>query len=294
MKEGSLEQFVQRIERKNFKSPKSVAMEITHRCNLRCKFCYMAGLRKPEPDMPIKKLFNIINQLEETGCLDLTLLGGEPLIRDDFVELYKYIKKKGLLVVILTNGTLITSEIANCFKGYPPTHLRISIYAGSNEGYEKISGSKGIFSKLEESLKILKKEGVKFVLQALITKLNYNEFSKIKRFAADLEVPFWSKTFITGGINRDLSPLSYAIGKEEREKLLERYKGYTCVEWENKVTKRLKEKLCSGTLYISNSGELLACSVVRDRFNYAIKKNNLKTLLEKRLTEDIRIDCPCA
>ncbi|GAI49460.1 unnamed protein product, partial [marine sediment metagenome] len=66
-----------------------------------------------EKELTCKEIFSIFDQIAEAGCLWLLLTGGDPLLRQDFLEIYTYAKKKGFLISLFTNGTLITPRIAD-------------------------------------------------------------------------------------------------------------------------------------------------------------------------------------
>lgn len=293
MREDNLKNLIKRIvEKSNLFLPYSVMFEITQRCNLNCKFCYLGNLKNTESDMPIEKVFNLIDQLEEVGCMEVILLGGEPLIRRDFPEIYKYIKKKGMLVTIWTNGTLISPKVADLFKKYPPHHLRISIYAASKQGYEKIADNGNAFNLLKRGMRLLKKRGIYFTLRSLITKLNLDEFEKMKEFAESQEVRFWARTCITSTAKRDFNPKKFKITPEQQDALAKYSERLIPLKWEKESQSRLRTKGCNGCLYIANNAHLLACVLYRKKYNYNLEKMSLKEALEKRLSSRIRLKCP--
>ena len=75
----------------------------------------------------------------DQGCLLITLTGGEVFLRKDFIEIYKYIKLKGMLVTIFTNISLLTDDIINIFKLYPPIKISISLYGTNNTEYDEFT-----------------------------------------------------------------------------------------------------------------------------------------------------------
>ncbi len=90
--------------------------ELTCRCNLRCVMCYTDPFNTPEKirqELTYPEITRILDELQEAGCVELCLTGGEPLARKDFLDIYSYAKGKGFLLTVFTNGTLITPEIAD-------------------------------------------------------------------------------------------------------------------------------------------------------------------------------------
>jgi MoaA/NifB/PqqE/SkfB family radical SAM enzyme len=291
MKEITFDSFTNRLLKKsNF--PYSVMFEITQRCNLRCKFCYLGSQINSVSDISLKEIYRIVDELKELGCMEITLLGGEPLIRKDLAEIYQYIKKKGILVKIWTNGTLLTSQIVKLFKKHPPSHLRISLYAGSAEGYRKISGNGGAFEKIKKGALLLKKNNVYFTFRTLLTKLNWDEFIKMKEFADYLRVEWGVKSYIHSTRKREFRAEIFKITPEQQAILME-YKGIgPILREEEKEMRRLKTQGCEGCLHISNEGYLLACPIYSRWYRYDLRKKNLQQVWEERSRRNIRIKCP--
>ena len=103
--------------------PLSGSLELTFRCNLRCVHCYLDGQHTPSPEqheLTTSEITDIIDQIVAEGCLWLLLTGGEPLVRPDWKEIYLYAKRKGLIITLFTNGTLLTPEDADFLAEWRP------------------------------------------------------------------------------------------------------------------------------------------------------------------------------
>lgn len=291
MQEQSFGSLIRRVSGKSdLPLPSAAMLEITERCNLRCKFCYMGNSRIPAYDISIEKAFNLIDQLEKAGCMEIILTGGEPLLRKDFLKIYKYIKNKGILISIFTNGTLITQELADYFKDFPPKYVRISLYAGSNEGYKRISGCDfKAFDRIVKAAKLLKYRNINFWFRSVITKLNINEVENMKRLADDLDVYFRIRTHITENVDRNNALHQLKIDSEQRNRLKKFPELYKWVKDDERLA---KYKECNGCLYISNKGELLICPVIRDKECYNLDMCNFQKLWRKRITDRVIVTCP--
>ena len=96
--------------------PISGSLEVTMRCNLRCQHCYIPIEQRAshkDQELSQEEIERILDQISDAGCLWLLLTGGEPLLRRDFLDIYIYAKRKGLILTLFTNGTLITPRIAD-------------------------------------------------------------------------------------------------------------------------------------------------------------------------------------
>lgn len=292
--ESLLEIFKQRNnngERRKFLAGEYVILEITQRCNLNCKFCYLGNELNSAPDIPKEALYEIIDTLEELGCLSIILLGGEPLIRSDFLEIYEYIKRKGIFITILTNGTLIDQKIVKFWKKYPPHNVRVSIYATSSKSYEKIADGKNIFERIISSLDLLKSYQINFSLWSLINKLNYNELPKMVELAKRYNTKLSLRTIIRRSIRGDNLPEVFSISSKQRARIkkIKEFKN----EIEGFEEKRLKNKICYGCYFISNKMELLSCDIMREKFAFDLNRVELKEAFEKRFNQKIILRCPC-
>jgi MoaA/NifB/PqqE/SkfB family radical SAM enzyme len=96
--------------------PLSGMFELTERCNLNCVHCYVnqpASSRVARArELTTDQVKRILDQAADAGCLFLTLTGGEPLLRPDFIEIYLHARKRGILASIFTNGTHV--DTADC------------------------------------------------------------------------------------------------------------------------------------------------------------------------------------
>jgi len=110
----------------------SFDFEITARCNNNCRHCYI-NLPATEKnaineELPLVKIQEIVDEAVSLGALWCLISGGEPLLRDDFPDIYQYMKKKGLLVSVFTNASLLTQDHIHLFKQYPPRDIEVTVY----------------------------------------------------------------------------------------------------------------------------------------------------------------------
>ena len=87
--------------------------ELTHRCNLRCQHCYIVRNNK-KAELTYKEICRVIDEVRKEGCLWLCLTGGEPLLREDFLDIYSYAYKKGFIITIFTNLRVPSSILYLC------------------------------------------------------------------------------------------------------------------------------------------------------------------------------------
>jgi len=164
----------------------SFTLELTARCNNNCRHCYInlppndAGAR--EQELSTDQIMAIADQAIALGAVWCNITGGEPLLRPDFTEIYLGLKKKGLLVSVMTNATLIREEHVELFRRYPPRDIEITVYGVTQETYEAVSRVPGSFDVFMRGLTLLQDAGVKIRLKSMAIRSNLHETDKIAEF----------------------------------------------------------------------------------------------------------------
>lgn len=180
-----------RAEAREMGTPAFGTFELTPLCNFNCKMCYVH--LSPERMIQIGRLrtaaewIDMADQAQRMGMVGVTLTGGEVLTRPDFREIYTGITDLGLIVSILSNGSLIDEEIVELFRRRPPAYLRFTLYGASNETYERLCGISDGFDRVARGLRLLKDAGVDFMLSFTETSLNIDDFDDVLRIADDLD-----------------------------------------------------------------------------------------------------------
>jgi radical SAM protein with 4Fe4S-binding SPASM domain len=138
-----------------------------------------------EQELTIEEINRIADEDIRLSALWCLLTGGEPLLRKDFKKIYMALKRKGLLVTVFTNATLITKDIVEMFKKYPTRSLEVTVYGVTKETYEKVTQKKGSFDTFMKGLNLLLDNGVPVNLKAMALKSNYHEMEAIARFCQE-------------------------------------------------------------------------------------------------------------
>lgn len=292
MKSKSIGNFYRGFREKIINFPFSCMFELTYRCSLNCIHCYCKGSENNGKELTTAEIRRIMDELHSEGCLWFCPTGGDPLVRDDFLDIYSYAKQKGFLITILTSGQLFTKDIINYLAKYPPFSIEITLNGITKETYEAITQVEGSFEKAIENIKKLKENKIPVFLKTNCLKQNKHELGKIKRWVEDLLGEPEKKVYhfrydpvINPRLNRDKSPCSYRLSVEE---LLEARKQDMDIWEEHKDVmhqkapdlKRDKRFLyrCNTWLsefYISPFGRLRPC-LFYDKFSTDLKTNSLK------------------
>jgi molybdenum cofactor biosynthesis enzyme MoaA len=170
--------------------PLACQWEITCRCNLRCVMCYTDCFNRPEKireELTITEILRIMDELAEAGCIELALTGGEPLARSDFFDIYEHAKTGGFLVTLLTNGTLITEEIADRLASLPPHRIEISLHGITERIFEQVTQGSGSFARCMRAIGLLCDRKLPLLLKTTAMTVNRDEVLTIKRYVNGLQ-----------------------------------------------------------------------------------------------------------
>ena len=164
----------------------SFELEITARCNLNCRHCYInrpADDRQArEEELTLSEIERLADEAVSLGAIWCLITGGEPLLRPDFEEIYLLLKKKGLLVSVFTNATLIREKHIKLFKKYPPRDLEVTVYGITRETFQRVTRRPAAFKQFQKGLQLLLDNGFPVRLKSMALRSNIHELTAIRDF----------------------------------------------------------------------------------------------------------------
>jgi len=200
--------------------PLQVSIEVTRRCPLECLHCYnnlpMGDLDARRRELSKEEHFRLLDELVDMGAFWILYTGGEIFARKDFLEIYTYAKKKGFLITLFTNGTILTEEIADYLAQWPPFVIEITLYGRTRETYEALTGIPGSYDRCLRGIRLLKERKLKLRLKTVATSVNKHEVGAMRQFAEDeLGVEFKMDGQINPRVDCSQSPLAVRLSPEE-------------------------------------------------------------------------------
>ncbi|MCM8786464.1 MAG: radical SAM protein [Candidatus Omnitrophica bacterium] len=257
-------------------------LEITYRCNLDCVYCYCL---KNSNEISTNQFKKIIAQLKDLNIFFLTFSGGEPFLREDFLELYLYAKQKGFLISVLTNGTLFNKKNIGVLAKAPPYVIEITLNAISQKIYQKITQTNFKVKKVLENIKFLKEKNIPVKVKTTVLNLNKDELIKIKNYVFSvLGKPkkgylFGYDFYIYPKIDGEKTPIKYRLNFTQIENILKKDRDLWR-DWKKELKRNLpkinlKNKFfCTFPLQnfvISPTGKLKFC-IFSTKFSQDIKE----------------------
>lgn len=244
-----------------------ICFEVSSVCNMNCKFCF-ADWRNIAEQLPLKKVESIIKFLKEYGLEAINLTGGDPLMRDDIIEIARYCKSLGLITIISTSGILLPQkqEVLNYIDAInlPLDSFNHNIHNEMRPN--KLENHHGHILNLIEFISSNYKN-VEIKINTMVGKTNIEDVINIPKLFSN-KVDKWklSKFFASGyGANfKD----KYEITTEEYNNLL---KKAIFIYGENLLTKDEYEQNASyvfidskGVLNYNHNGEIKKISDIKE------------------------------
>lgn len=165
------------------RTPRSVEIEITSRCNLSCRYCsFFSSCSDVAKDLPLEEWSKFFEELNCCAVTNVCLAGGEPFYRDDIKEIISAIVRNRMRFNVLSNGTLITGEMAEFLASTGRCDsVQVSIDGSVPVSHDSFRG-KGTFYRAIQGINNLKEHGVPVAIRVTIHRENVHDLENIARF----------------------------------------------------------------------------------------------------------------
>lgn len=173
--------------------PKEIQIEPTIHCNLDCIMCNKKARIRGSKDMTFEEFKKVLNQFPNLEKIHLHGIG-EPFLNQDFFNMLKFAKQKGINVCFNSNFTFVTKELAEKLVDLEIDEIRVSLDADNKQDYEKVR-RKDLFETVIKNIEILSrtkeelnKDKPKIVLVIVAMKNNLKQIKGIVKIAADKKI----------------------------------------------------------------------------------------------------------
>lgn len=247
--------------------PLDVAIELTHRCNLRCQHCYIPDFHAPDL-LSTERVLSLLDELAELGTLIVTLTGGELFIRTDWQIIARHARRLGFALRLLTNATLIDERTADAVAVLH-ADVEVSLHSTSAECFDTVTGREGSFLDARRGIELLRQRDVRVVLKVPLTKFNHDQLQEIRAFGAHLGAQVRAFAELLPRRDGDLTPLSCRATADELLPFFESMPAMGCTIEDGAGTVAdavgVEGPLCAAAVRyctITNSGAVQACSAL--------------------------------
>jgi heme b synthase len=161
-----------------------VAWEVTRSCNLACGHCRASALRGPyEGELGTKKCMQLIDEITAFAKPVIILTGGEPLLREDIYDIAAYGDRKGLRMVLATNGTLVSEAVVEKLSKSGIRRVSVSLDGPDAVSHDLFRGVPGAFDGAIAGIAAMKRAGLEFQINTTITRANLAQIREIHDLA---------------------------------------------------------------------------------------------------------------
>ena len=264
----------------------TVELSMADECNIDCRYCY-AKKKQTENQMSLKEYQNILDQSYDLGARNLHLsFRGESLLDKKTLPLIHYADQKGFFTLLMTNGTLITRELAR--ELYPLNlSLLVKLNSLNPKIQDKLSGRPGTAKKIYDGLEVLLEknfnghEKTRIAIDIIILKEVLNEIPEMVGYSIKRGIwPLIEKLCVDGKAAENYKELKCSRAEEENlfKKLAKEFPGIehsflgiTCDLWKYSIT-------------ILNDGTVIECPMRYDKIEGNVKKERLGEIWKRHLS----------
>jgi radical SAM protein with 4Fe4S-binding SPASM domain len=164
--------------------------EITLRCDLACRHCGSRAGHARSDELSTEQCLDLVRQMAELGVKEVTLIGGEAYLRDDWTEIVRAIRAHGMQATMTSGGRGITAERAKLAAEAGLQSVSISI-DGLEATHDRLRGVDGSFRSALEALKNLRAAGIRVACNTQINRLSVPDLPELLELIAREGVHSW-------------------------------------------------------------------------------------------------------
>ncbi|MBZ0111242.1 MAG: radical SAM protein [Thermoanaerobaculia bacterium] len=165
--------------------PSLVSWNLTKKCNLKCPHCYLDAGKSASRELDTAECLALVDEMADLGTEMVILTGGEPLLRKDIYEIASAASRRGLWVVMGTNGVLVTDAVAQKMVECGVKGVGISIDSIDAARHDAFRGGKNAWHHSVRALETCRRHGLEVLVQTTVMEENYDEVGDLLAFARD-------------------------------------------------------------------------------------------------------------
>jgi mycofactocin biosynthetic radical S-adenosylmethionine protein MftC len=166
------------------KAPVNVTWEITDRCNLQCLHCLSADMmERNDEELSFGECCRVIDELDRMEVFQINFGGGEPFLREDFLDILQYAHAKRITTCVSTNGTVLDRALVKKLKQMDLLYLQVSLDGATLETNDNIRGKGSYFLAIFGIELLARYEIPNFSINTVVTSTNFREIGDLYRLA---------------------------------------------------------------------------------------------------------------
>lgn len=163
-----------------------VLLEVTDDCNFSCEHCRVGKIGVIKDPLTYSEIKDLIIQATQLGAKVITFSGGEPLLRNDIIEIVNFASSQGLKTRIQSNGYLLTPDLIKRLKSAGLNTFGTGLDGSCAEIHNKLRRNPLAFEKAISAIKLAISEGIEVHVETTVTNYNKNDIEEIINLAKEL------------------------------------------------------------------------------------------------------------
>lgn len=266
----------------------TVWLELTKKCNERCIHCYGDyGFSPNYEELSINQWKNVINSISRFHVKKIVIIGGEPLLYKDLLEIINYCRQKmnSTEIVLYSNLLLFhkINRLDNKFIHFlQSNNIKVvtSIYSHNKKIHDNITKVKGSFEKTVDAINCIRNNNIYIKANTVVMKDNYMDLKNTKDFIHHITGRHAGVDIVRDVGNSKISLLPSFIEKDPRimskanfkpimkDEFIRNYSGNSCFQ---------------GKINITSNGYVSPC-IMSEKFidkNYNVKNHSIDKILDE-------------
>ncbi len=290
------------LDQNTLKAPSRMDLSLTYQCNNRCPQCYLKENTDTKGTLTTQQWRTVIDTLWEVGIPQVVFTGGECMLRKDLVELVEYSKQ--FTTGIITNGTMISLELARSLCAAHLDWIQITLEAASETIHDEIQGRKGAWKETITGIKNAVAAGLSVSINATLSRKNAQQLTPLIDLAKTLNVQYVSTNAIINAGRGITEKEAAGLKEPELRKILETACTYaatrnisfnwflpTCYKNLDPVSLGFGQRCCSAcsvNMMVEPNGDVIPCQSWTQQKLGNILNDPWEKIWDNQVAKDIR------
>lgn len=159
--------------------PWLIEFSVTYRCQCKCPHCSVGEYldkASQKNELSSEQIKGVLAQAVKIGIPKVDFFGGEPLLKENIIDLIRFGAKKGLYMSITTNAWLLTRDLAGRLKRAGISCINISLDNVSEEKHDRLRGLSGLYKKAVDGVRYCYEERIPCIVSTYVTRNRIRNF----------------------------------------------------------------------------------------------------------------------
>lgn len=261
-------------------------IELTNKCNLNCKHCYGDFSSKGENHLDLNSLLAFMDNCANNGCYQMDFTGGEPMLYPHLKEILEFAYKKGILVRIFTNLTLLTTNMLDLIKTYGVKEIVTSVDSCHSSCHNEFRGVEGCFDKTIKAINQLKEANIPVCVNTMIGAHNADYIDELVKFIDDLNVKSVLDVIVPEGRGENLN----SSIKQSAKIIKQIYENHYKIIDKSAISVHCG--IGSRFVYVKSDGNIYLCpSLIKEKYLLGNISTDSALSVWTRLSDSSNMDC---